>query len=109
MSSEFRYYTDEELDQMSHGRLYRHFTAARTEASRVMNYYGIRCCEICKEYVGYDWERDVGQHLRIAEDYRDRVKAALQRRPYQDFSKRAKVEAQREKVADLKGNRRQRH
>lgn len=92
--------TDEQLDSMRHEQLYHHFKQVRAFASTIINHWGRRCCEICKEYIGSNWEEDVGEPYKVAKAYRDQVKAALLRRPYKAFSKEAKKAERLAKVVN---------
>lgn len=98
--------TDQELNALPHKQLYFLFQKARAQASLILNHAGRRCCEICCEYVGQDWEKDVGEPYEVAKAYFERVKKALQSRPFQDFSKSNKTKARKEMLSNLKGNRR---
>ena len=58
-----RFATPEVLKKMNKKRLVSYLDRVRAERSRIFHYYGPRCCEICNEYIGSDWENDVGKHL----------------------------------------------
>ena len=40
----------------------------RAQSSNIKNNWGDRCCEICNEYIGDDWENDVAKHARPFDD-----------------------------------------
>lgn len=63
--------------------LLRHYRSVRATHSFILSYYGQRCCEWCHEYVGFDWEEDVGQYAKPVKEYRDAVKKELDSRPDQ--------------------------
>lgn len=100
--------TKEELARLSHEHLYRLFVHIRSVISSIYYYAGNRCCEICHEYIGDNWARDVGKPAKKYEDYLEEIRSELRRRPYRKFNKTVKLQIQRLKLADLKGNRRRR-
>jgi hypothetical protein len=42
---------------------------------------GRRCCNLCWEYIGDDWENDVGKHLSAYQEYLKTIKEILVTRP----------------------------
>lgn len=85
-------HTDEELKQMPTHRLYQLFKRFRAIANPVN--WGRRCCEICHEYIGDDYEKDVIIPSRPYAEYADRLKAELNTRPDQ-FTHRQKKRVNR--------------
>lgn len=75
--------TDEQLNKLSTQRLFTLFKSVRAIISCIFNYAGRRCCEICHEYIGDDWENDVVKEAEPYEKYQDRIKAILDKRPDQ--------------------------
>jgi len=55
---------------------------ARAHRSSIANYHGPRCCEFCHEYIGDDWENDVGKFLVIYDSYIEKLKTILATRPH---------------------------
>lgn len=80
----------EELLAMPQKPLFFHYRAVRAFASYILHYYGRRCCEVCREYIGNDWEKDVGTFLTPVEEYQKLVLCILQTYPYVNFNKRGK-------------------
>jgi hypothetical protein len=44
--------------------------------------YGRRCCTMCNEYIGDDWEGDVGIHLAAYREYLKTIKRVLETKPH---------------------------
>lgn len=84
---ERQFLTDEQLQAMPTDKLFHHFKMARAAESFILNWAGRRCCEICMEYIGNDWENEVAKPARVFSIYMKRVKAILDKRPDQ-FSHR---------------------
>lgn len=80
--------TDEALGKMATHRLIGLLRLVGAKISHIENYYGRRCCEICCEYIGNNWEEDVGQYVRPLREYRLRIKQVLSTR--EDSSKKPK-------------------
>lgn len=78
-----QFLTDEKLHAMSTEKLFHHFKMARAAVSFIFTYYGSRCCEICNEYIGDDWEKDVAEPAKPFSKYLKRVKVILDSRPDQ--------------------------
>ncbi len=75
--------TDEQLKEMKTAALYHLFRAVRAKESRIYNYAGPRCCEICHEYIGNDWQREVVDVAKPYTEYKGRIKRELDSRPDQ--------------------------
>lgn len=90
--------SDEELQKMNDKQLYYHFRETRAKVSYIFNYYGRRCCELCHEYIGDDWENDVAQYLRPADEYFKKVKSIMSAREY-DASKDKPTKKKRRAMA----------
>lgn len=99
--------TNEQLKAMPHESLWYLFRLVRSQLSRIYHYAGRRCCEECHDYIGDDWENDVGKPAMPVKAYFERVKAELQSRPYMSFTKKAKSERSKARKGDLRGNRNQ--
>lgn len=82
-----QFLTDEQLNALSTEKLFHHFKMARASESFIYTYYGRRCCEICHEYIGNDWENEVAKPAEVFTVYKNKVKAILDKRPDQ-FSHR---------------------
>ena len=83
-----KFLSKEELESLSPKRLLTHLKFVNIKLSTIYNYYGHRCCEICHEYVGGDWERDVGQYAKPVEEYKKLVKSVLSDREHLPRKKR---------------------
>jgi hypothetical protein len=66
-------------------------------------YTGHRCCEICNEYVGPDWDAEVKPRLDELKAYMTRIKAVLATREHIPNKQEAK--AIRKEKAKFKNNR----
>jgi hypothetical protein len=88
-------HTDDELKRMSTGRLYRMFQHFRAIANPCN--WGPRCCEICHEYIGSDYEKDVIIPSRPYAEYAERLKVELRTRPDQ-FTHRQKKQVNKQPV-----------
>ncbi|RDJ35393.1 MAG: hypothetical protein DWQ19_11295 [Crenarchaeota archaeon] len=78
----------EQLQKMATNRLYVIFRMVTAHLDNIYSHYGWRCCEMCLEYVGDNWEEDVGQYARPVKEYRDRIKTILDSR--EDLKKKPK-------------------
>jgi hypothetical protein len=67
----------EKLNELNTQRLLQVFNKARAYHSNICNYWGDRCCEICHEYIGCDWENDVGKYARVLQNYKTEIKKIL--------------------------------
>lgn len=74
--------TKEQLLATPTKRLLAILKVARAIRSDIANHAGYRCCEICHEYVGEDWEKDVGIPLKPWKDYCNLIKEILKDRPH---------------------------
>jgi len=83
-----KFFSKEELESLGTKRLLTHLKFVNIELSIIYNNYGHRCCEICHEYIGNDWEKDVGQYARPVEEYRKLVKSVLAGREHIETKKR---------------------
>jgi len=75
--------TDEELRGLATNRLLAILQQTRAIISGIYTYAGRRCCEVCHEYIGDDWEKDVKEPARPWEEYRDRIKEVLAERGHE--------------------------
>ena len=55
---------------------------ARAIESAISRNVGPRCCEMCHEYIGDDWEKEVGQFLRPWTQYKNLIKRILSNHPH---------------------------
>jgi len=78
----------EEPEKLNTKRLLSVLKKARAHRSSIANYHGPRCCEVCHEYIGDDWENDVGKFLRIYDDYMDKLKTILKDREHIERKKK---------------------
>ena len=69
--------SDKELNKLNEKRLRNVLNSARAVANNVLSSLGPRCCEICNEYIGDDYERDVVIPAKKYTDYRDKIKNLL--------------------------------
>lgn len=75
-----KYLKNEELIKLATHRLLVHYRMVRHNLKMIYIWYGRRCCEICCEYIGDDWENDVLVYARPLEKYKEKVKAELNTR-----------------------------
>lgn len=80
-----------ELEALSTKRLLVYLRLINIKLSSINTYYGPRCCEVCNEYVGTNWEEDVGRYLRPFEEYKDLVKSVLSNREHIDRKTRKPI------------------
>ena len=76
---------DVKIDQLRKLSTQRLLYVLRTVTARISfidNYYGPRCCEICHEYLGNNWEEDVAQHSRLYVERHTEIKAILATREH---------------------------
>jgi hypothetical protein len=66
-----------ELEKLNTKRLLNVLKIARALESNVLNHVGARCCEICNEYIGGDWENDVKKPAEQLTNYKHRIKTIL--------------------------------
>lgn len=74
--------TDAQLNKLITNRLLSLLHKIRAIESAIGHYDGPRCCEICHEYIGNDWENDVGIHLQPLNEYIERIKKVLATREH---------------------------
>jgi hypothetical protein len=74
--------SEEMLRSLPTKRLLAVYNKARAVCSSIAYHTGPRCCEFCHEYIGSDWERDVGQYLRPWEKYKELIKEILKLHPH---------------------------
>lgn len=74
----------EELQPLATNRLLALLRKVRAQHSAIAHYAGPRCCEICHEYIGDDWEKDVAPLLAPYKKYVDDIKAVLATREHVD-------------------------
>lgn len=67
----------DQLKKMPTHRLLGHLKSVNAVISSIHNYAGPRCCEICHDYIGDDWENDVKIPVRKYVDYKTVVKSVL--------------------------------
>jgi len=80
--SNLNYLTAEQLNKLSTPRLLNVLKSARAVHSAIGHYRGPRCCELCHEYIGSDWENDVEVPRRPVKEYMDKIKAVLATREH---------------------------
>jgi len=78
----YRILTNDQLQKLPFHNLIRLFRKVTAVKSKISRSLGQRCCNICNEYVGSDWESDVGIHLKEHDEYLSRIKVVLQRLPH---------------------------
>lgn len=76
------------LNKMPTRRLLKHLKSVTAVISSIHNYAGPRCCEVCHDYVGFDWENDVKIPVRKFVDYKTVVKSVLATREHLKTTKR---------------------
>ncbi len=81
------FFSRDQLDHMSFERLMRHRKVLRAVIGQMSRTLGHRCCELCNEYVGDDWENDVGQYVEPYQRHLDEVKDVLRGKPHRDSPK----------------------
>lgn len=74
--------TQEQLEKLSTKRLLSVLRMATAWKSSILYYYGRRCCELCHEYIGDDWERDVGRFYEPVKRYHEQIKVILATREH---------------------------
>jgi hypothetical protein len=72
----------ERLRTLPTHRLLAVLRSVRAVLSSIYHYRGSRCCELCHEYIGDDWERDVKAPARPLEAYQSQIKEILSTRPH---------------------------
>lgn len=80
----------ETLEKLSSQRLLKVLDSARAAERCILHTYGPRCCELCHEYIGDDWENDVLKYSRPLTKYKELIKSILQRPEHKSFDKRLK-------------------
>ena len=65
----------DKLEKLSLERILALMKSVRAVRSAVGRTLGHRCCEICHEYVGDDWQKDVGQYLDMHDAYFELLKS----------------------------------
>lgn len=93
--------SEEQLKALPTPKLFYHFRCIRAAESCILSHWGKRCCEICNEYIGSDWENDVAKYARPYGEYLKKVKAVLNSRPDQFTHRLPK--------SQLQGNRKPRY
>lgn len=78
----------EVLNKMPTRRLLGHLKSVTAIISCIFNYAGPRCCEVCHDYVGFEWENDVKIPVRKFVDYKTVVKSVLVTREHIKTTKR---------------------
>jgi len=74
------YLDNEKLKKLATHRLLVHYRIVRHNLKMIYIWYGRRCCGMCCEYIGDDWENDVLVYARPLEKYKKKVKAELDTR-----------------------------
>lgn len=77
----FRNSFPQEPEKLPTKRLLAVLNKARAIKTSIRRSYGPRCCEMCCEYIGDDWENDVGKFLKIYDSYIEKLKTILATRP----------------------------
>lgn len=72
-----KFLTDERLQKLNTPRLLNVLRSARARHSSIRNHAGPRCCELCHEYIGDDWENDVEKPAKPYKEYVEQIKAIL--------------------------------
>ena len=75
--------TREQAMKLTLSRLKALMSSVRAVISNIALTSGPRCCTICNEYIGPDWERDVGVLLRPHEAYFDMLKDVSKSFPHE--------------------------
>lgn len=78
--SKFKILDETTLRKLSTVRLLSVFNSARAVTSCIYHYAGRRCCELCHEYIGDDYEKDVVIPARPYAEYEKLIKSILSER-----------------------------
>ena len=81
---QLRMLTEIQLNKLNTRRLLGVLKSARAvEQSEIQRWESQGwCCEVCKEYVGGDWETEVGIRVKPFTDYKNLVKSILSTREH---------------------------
>lgn len=71
-----------QLEALTTRRLLKLYGVIRAKVSGILYYSGPRCCEICHEYIGDDWQKDVGDVAAPWEEYKALIKDILSTREH---------------------------
>lgn len=71
-----------ELEKKSTKHLLHILKTCTAKISSISHYAGLRCCEICHEYIGDDWENDVGKPMKPFKQYKSLIKNILKDREH---------------------------
>ena len=70
-----------QLSKMTTARLFSYMDRIRSIRSSISCNYGPRCCDICHEYIGEDWENDVSIHLKPFDLHLFEIRTVLKNHP----------------------------
>lgn len=96
-------YTNDALKNLGTHQLMSHLGEVRAYRSNHSNRAGHRCCEICNEYVGPNWETEIQPVLDEYDAYLKKIKDVLSTREHIPNKQEAKVI--RQEKAKAKKNR----
>lgn len=96
-------YSEEVLKTFNTHQLMNHLNDVRAYKSAFANYAGSRCCELCHEYIGPDWNTEIKPTLDEYDVYLKRIKDVLSTREHIPNKQEAK--AIRQEKAKAKKNR----
>ena len=71
-----------QLESLNTKRLLMVLKSARAVESGILYHHGPRCCEICHEYIGDDYENDVLRVARPITEYKNLIKEVLSKREH---------------------------
>lgn len=77
-----KFLNKEKLNQLNTTRLLAHLKVVNIRISNIANYCGTRCCKVCNDYIGSNWEQEVGIYLKPVEEYKILVKNILNTRKH---------------------------
>ena len=77
----YRLLTEEQLLKLPIHNLLRLMKKVRAYRSYIVHYFGHRCCNHCHQYVGSDWDEDVGKYLIVHDDYLRLIKKVSKQLP----------------------------
>ena len=83
IESPYSVLTREQATKLTLQRLKALMSSVRAVISNISHTAGHRCCEICNEYIGGDWDTDVGVHLRPHQAYFDMLKDVSKSFPHE--------------------------
>lgn len=74
--------SESQLVKLSTKRLLGVLAKTRAFEGIISRTYGDRCCDYCREYIGGNWDHDVGYFLKPIQSYKGLVKQILSTREH---------------------------